>query len=119
MVFLVAEEREDISFISFADSLNLKSNWAVGYFHKGIECSYKPEIFLTIIKELKKIYKDVLGLDIYAILTQGSKWVLWGAFTTYIPTLWLHLSAVCVQLEGASERMEFPSAINCTPIISI
>jgi hypothetical protein len=69
---VLAEEREDISFISFADSLILKSNWAVGYFHKGIECSYKPEIFLTIIKELERIYKDVLGLDIYAILTQGS-----------------------------------------------
>lgn len=69
---VLAEEYEDISFISFADSLILKSNWAVGYFHKGIECSYKPEIFLTIIKELERIYKDVLGLDIYAILTQGS-----------------------------------------------
>lgn len=69
---LLAEEHEDISFISIADSLILKSNWAVGYFHKGIECSYKPEIFLNIIKELEGIYKEVLGLDIYAILTQGS-----------------------------------------------
>lgn len=68
----MAESHEDISFISFADSLILKSNWAVGYFHKGIECSYNPEKFLTIIKELEEIYKDVLGLEIYAILTQGS-----------------------------------------------
>lgn len=69
---ILAEKHEDISFISFADSLILKSNWAVGYFHKEIKCSYKPEIFMTIIKELETIYKDVLGLDIYAILTQGS-----------------------------------------------
>lgn len=69
---VLAAEHEDISFISFADSLILKSNWDVGYFHKRIECSYKPEIFLTIIKALERIYKDVLGLDIYAILTHGS-----------------------------------------------
>jgi len=68
----LAEQHKDISFISLADSLILKSNWAVGYFHKGIECSYKPEVFLTIIKGLQEIYQEVLGLDIYAILTQGS-----------------------------------------------
>jgi len=69
---LLAEQHEDISFISFADSLILKSNWAVGYVHKGIECSYRPEDFLNLIKELQVIYKDVLGLEIYAVLTQGS-----------------------------------------------
>ncbi len=68
----MAETHGDISFISFADSLILKSNWAVGYFHKGIECSYNPEKFLNIIKEVEEIYTDVLGLKIYAILTQGS-----------------------------------------------
>jgi len=68
----LAESEADISFISFADSLLLKTNWDVGYFHKGIECSYKPERLLYIVKELDQIYQEVLGLPIYAVLTQGS-----------------------------------------------
>ena len=68
----LAEKYEDISFISFADSLILKSNWDTGYYEKGIECSYHPEIFLTVIKKIEEIYRTVLGLEIYAVLTQGS-----------------------------------------------
>tara|TARA_B100001113_G_C21064105_1_gene602569 strand:+ start:264 stop:1253 length:990 start_codon:yes stop_codon:yes gene_type:complete len=68
----LADIEPDISFISFADSLILKTNWDVGYFHKGIKCSYKPEKILLVIKELDRIYKEVLGLPIYAVLTQGS-----------------------------------------------
>ncbi|MBW2185875.1 MAG: hypothetical protein JRG71_05575 [Deltaproteobacteria bacterium] len=68
----LSERHNDISFISFADSLILKSNWAIGYCHKEIECSYSPETFLTVVKELEAIYQEVLGLKIYAVLTQGS-----------------------------------------------
>lgn len=68
----LAEIESDISFISFADSLILKTNWDVGYFHKGIKCSYKPEKILLVINELDRIYQEVLGLPIYAVLTQGS-----------------------------------------------
>lgn len=39
----LAESHKGVSFISFADSLILKSNWDVGYFPKGIDCSYRPE----------------------------------------------------------------------------
>ncbi len=72
MIDMLAEEYQDVSFISFADSLILKSNWAVGYFPKGIDCTYEPEIFLRIIEKIKAIYRSVLDLDIYAVLTQGS-----------------------------------------------
>lgn len=68
----LAEQHKDISFISFADSLIMKSNWSVGYFKKGIKCTYEPEIFLTIIKKIQCIYKEIMGLEIYAVLTQGS-----------------------------------------------
>lgn len=68
----LAETENNISFISFADSLLLKTNWDVGYFYKGIKCSYKPEKILYVIKELDRIYQEVLGLPIYAVLTQGS-----------------------------------------------
>ena len=68
----LAKKHKSISFISFVDSLILKSNWSAGYFRKGIKCSYKPEIFLKVIKEIAAIYSKTLGLEIYAILTQGS-----------------------------------------------
>ncbi|RYZ89044.1 hypothetical protein [Noviherbaspirillum suwonense] len=68
----LAERHTDISFISFADSLILKSNWDVGYFHKGIKCSYSPEMLLHVIKEIDLIYQTILDLKIYAVLTQGS-----------------------------------------------
>lgn len=60
-----------ISFISFADSLLLKSNWSVGAFDSAIKYTYNPEIFILLISEIQKIYGEVLGLRVYAILTQG------------------------------------------------
>jgi hypothetical protein len=54
----------DVSFISFADSLLLKSNWSTGYSKRGIKCTYEPESFIRIIEEIKTIYKDILNLNI-------------------------------------------------------
>lgn len=67
----LAKRHKKISFISFADSLLLKSNWSVGHFRSRVKYTYQPEIFLQIIKELQEIYRATLGLEIYAILTQG------------------------------------------------
>lgn len=67
----LAEKYGQVTFVSFADSLLLKSNWAPGYFVKDIECTYEPELFLEIVRELEKIYREVLGLEIYAVLAQG------------------------------------------------
>jgi len=67
----LAERYPEVSFISFADSLLLKSNWSVGHFRSSITYTYKPEIFIEIVKELQSIYEAVLGLKIYAVLTQG------------------------------------------------
>lgn len=72
LIDALAEQYKDISFISFADSLILKSNWSVGYFKKRIDCTYEPEVFLRIVEKIQGIYRDVLGLEIYAVLTQGS-----------------------------------------------
>jgi hypothetical protein len=68
----LAENQPGISFISFADSLILKSNWDVGYFQNGVKCSYSPEKILYVIKKLDFLYQEILGLKIYAALTQGS-----------------------------------------------
>lgn len=69
---LVASKYKDISFISWADSILLKSNWTVGLVDTDIKYTYKPEIFFKIILEIKDIFKRLLGLNIYAVLTQGS-----------------------------------------------
>jgi hypothetical protein len=61
-----------ISFISFADALLLKSNWQVGQFNTSVKYVYEPEIFLRLFLELQQIYRECVGMDIYAVLTQGS-----------------------------------------------
>jgi hypothetical protein len=62
----------DVSFISFADSLLLKSNWSVGDFRRGVKCSYSPEQFIGLVSEIDRIYQEALGLPTYAIFAQGS-----------------------------------------------
>lgn len=68
----LAKSYPDVLFISFADSILLKSNWSVSHSGREVNYTYKPEIFLHIAKEFRLIYKKTLGLDAYAILTQGS-----------------------------------------------
>lgn len=67
----LAHTEKSIAFISFADSLILKTNWVAGYYDKRITYSYNPEEIIHVIKKLDRIYQDILGLPIYAVLTQG------------------------------------------------
>jgi len=62
----------NIAFISFADSILLKSNWSVGHYESDVQYTYKPEVFIEIVKELQSIYRNALGLSVYAVITQGS-----------------------------------------------
>lgn len=68
----VSAKHPNISFISFADSLLLKSNWSVGYFKKGIKSSYDPEVFIHLSREMNTVFKATLGLGTYAVIAQGS-----------------------------------------------
>ncbi len=68
----VAETHRSISFVSFADSMLLKSNWFVGQYDSEVKYSYRPEAFLAPLKEIRDCYRKILNLDVYAILTQGS-----------------------------------------------
>lgn len=68
----LAAKHIDVSFISFADSILLKSNWSVGYFESGVKYTYKPEIFIHLASEINAIYQEILGLNTYAVITQGS-----------------------------------------------
>jgi hypothetical protein len=62
----------EISFISFADSLLLKTNWSVGHFKSNVKYSYHPEMLIHLASEINLIYKKVLGMSTYAVIAQGS-----------------------------------------------
>lgn len=66
----LASRNPAVAFISFADSLLLKANWYVGR-QNQTERTYEPEILLRLIPELTAIYDEVLGMSIYAVITQG------------------------------------------------
>lgn len=61
-----------ISFISFADSLLLKTNWTAGMVDTDVRYTYVPEILLVLFQELQVLYRDALGLEIYGVFAQGS-----------------------------------------------
>jgi hypothetical protein len=68
---LLAVNNPGVSFVSFADSLLLKSNWSVGTFDSSVEYTYEPEALVKLFPQILVIYEEVLGLRIYAALTQG------------------------------------------------
>jgi hypothetical protein len=61
-----------VAFMSFADSLLLKSNYSVGQYDSDIKYTYDPERILRLLPEIQAAYASVLGLEIYAVVTQGS-----------------------------------------------
>jgi hypothetical protein len=68
----VADDNSDVCFVTFADSLLLKSNWSVGTFDSEINYTYEPEALIKLFPTIASIYKEVLGLDIYAVVAQGT-----------------------------------------------
>ena len=69
---VLAARTPDVSFISFADSLLLKSNWTVGMVGKTATYTYSPERMLLLYREIRNIYRRVLDLDAYGVFAQGS-----------------------------------------------
>lgn len=68
----LAGRTPDVSFISFADSILLKSNWTVGMVGKTATYTYSPELILQLYREVRDIYHKVLDLDVYGVFSQGS-----------------------------------------------
>jgi len=68
----VADKHRSISFVSFADSMLLKSTWFVGHYDSDVKYTYRPEAFFAPVKDVRDSYRKILDLDVYAILTQGS-----------------------------------------------
>lgn len=81
---ILANNYQNISFISFADSILLKSHWTAGSMMSTNNYTYQPEIFLKIFKEIKSIYNKYLGLNIYGIFSQG--------FNEFYESARLHIS---------------------------
>ncbi|RZD22745.1 hypothetical protein [Pseudoalteromonas sp. MEBiC 03485] len=67
----LASDYPSISFISFADSLLLKSNWSVGTHDNEVSYSYAPELFIKLSAQISTIYQECLGLPTYSVITQG------------------------------------------------
>lgn len=57
-------------FISFADSLLLKTNWTVGMVDTDVQYTYVPESLLILFQQLQTLYRSTLGLEIYGVFVQ-------------------------------------------------
>lgn len=68
----IAAGNPSVAFMSFADSLLLKSNYSVGQYDSGVKYTYEPERILRLLPNIQAAYSEVLGLNIYAVITQGS-----------------------------------------------
>lgn len=87
----VADSHKDVSFVSFADSLILKTNWSVGQFDRATNYTYEPEKIVRIMPELANAYFDILDLPIYAVVTQGQN-EFYGEELAHISTSHNHIS---------------------------
>lgn len=68
----IANEYNDILFISLADNVILKTNWTVGRFDSEVNYTYSPETILYVINKIADAYQRILEMDVYAVVTQGS-----------------------------------------------
>lgn len=89
----IAARYPQISFVSFADNVLLKSNWSLDVKH-----SYNPEALLYLFTEIRTLFKESLGLAVYGVFTQGSN--------EYYTDASMHVSEtknhVCLNSLGAS-----------------
>jgi hypothetical protein len=67
----VAARFPQVLFLSFADSVVLKSQWTSGYYKKKFRYSYDPESMLVIFGEIRKLFQRILGCRVYGVFTQG------------------------------------------------
>ncbi|MBB2495956.1 RNA-binding protein [Aquipseudomonas ullengensis] len=67
----IASSATSVSFVSFADSLLLKSNWFVGQYDSNISYSYEPEALIRLFPSIADAFQRELGMEVYAAITQG------------------------------------------------
>jgi hypothetical protein len=67
----LAAKHPDHAFFSFADSVLIKTNWSVA--SKYAE-TFRPEAFLRLLRKVQNAFRNGLGLDAYAVVTQGANY---------------------------------------------
>lgn len=93
----LASQYPEVVFVSFGDSLLVKSNWTVGMFDSGVDYTYAPEKMATLFQSVSKIYQEVLGVAIYGVFTQGSN-EYFGANSLHTSSSGNHISLNCLGL---------------------
>jgi hypothetical protein len=68
----IADANPTVAFMSFGDSLMLKSNYKIGMYNSEVKYSYEPEKILRLLPDIRAAYKEEIGLDVYVVVTQGS-----------------------------------------------
>jgi hypothetical protein len=67
----IAATNPQIAFLSFADSILLKMNWFVGQWDSEVKYTYEPETLIRIMPSIAQAFQEVVGLNVYSIITQG------------------------------------------------
>jgi hypothetical protein len=68
----IASQWPKVSFVSFGDSLLLKSHWWPGSVELNQRYDYEPETIIDICAEIDRAYREALTLGTYAVLVQGA-----------------------------------------------
>jgi hypothetical protein len=68
----VCKDYPNTQFISFADTLMFKRTYTVGHFRSKVRYTYEPEDILSLFATVNQLYRSVLGLETYAIVTEGN-----------------------------------------------
>ncbi len=68
----VASRYPGVSFVSFADSILLKTHWVPGYVRDGVKNTYEPEQVFLLFQEIREVFRTVLGLQVYGVFAQGA-----------------------------------------------
>jgi hypothetical protein len=69
---VIAAANPTVAFISWADSLLLKSNYTIGQYDSQVKNTYQPEQILRLLPDINEAYQEILGVGVYAVITQGS-----------------------------------------------
>lgn len=67
----IAKEYPDHAFVSFADSILIKTNWTAGYSKSGFKNDYSPERILSVSILTMNAYREILSVPSYSIICQG------------------------------------------------
>jgi hypothetical protein len=69
---MIAAANPTVAFISWADSLLLKSHYTIGQYDSQVKNTYQPEHILRLLPDINKAYEEIFGVGVYAVITQGS-----------------------------------------------